>query len=317
MRKRILITGFSGFVARHFVNYLVKNEIDIEIWGIDVVRPKYSIEECAGTLDIHFHEVDLLDKIKLNEVVKIVQPDYILHLAAFSSVAFSWERPELSFSNNANIFLNLIMAVKELGLKTRILSVGSSETYGKYGAEAMPLSEEYELIPCNPYAVAKVSQEMLAKLFTEHYGMDIIITRSFNHIGAWQDSRFVIPGFVKKVLALKDEGCTEGSIETGDLSIVRDFLDVRDVVRAYWMLLCNGKSGEVYNICSGKGIKLSEILDMIGMIAGVKVTGIPSPKLIRPDENKMIIGSNRKMYQELGWKPEIDLRQTLEEMILQ
>ena len=240
-----------------------------------------------------------------------------MHLAAFSSVAFSWERPELSFSNNTNIFLNLIMAVKELGLKTRILCVGSSETYGKYVPEAMPLSEEYELIPCNPYAVAKVSQEMLAKLFVEHYGMDIIITRSFNHIGPWQDSKFVIPSFVKKVLTLKNEGCTEGSIETGDLSIVRDFLDVRDVVRAYWMLLCSGKSGEVYNICSGKGIKLYEILDMIGTIAGIKVTGIPSSQLVRPDENKMIIGSNRKMYQELGWKPEIDLKQTLEEMILQ
>lgn len=315
MKKKILITGFSGFVARNFIEYAINNWLDIEIYGIDIVRPEFSIEQYQERIDIGFRILDLLDQEELKSYLTMICPDYILHLASFSSVAYSWKNPRLSFINNTNIFLNLVLSVYQLGLKSRILSVGSSEEYGKYAKEDMPLQEEYPLHPNSPYAVARVSQEMLSQIFAKDYGVDIILTRSFNHIGPWQDNRFVVASFIEKTLEIKRSGEKKGIIEVGDLDIVRDFVDVRDVVRAYWMLLCKGRGGEVYNICSGNGIKLESILVEIGNIVQVKVIGKSVKEYIRPDDNKIVIGSNKKIFNELGWKPEIELRKTLMDMV--
>lgn len=315
MRKIILITGFSGFVGRNFIEFAVDNHLEVEIWGIDVSAPQFSLDEYNKKMNIHFKQIDLLNQKELKLFLSDINPDYILHLASFSSVAYSWKNPGLSFVNNTNIFLNLVLSIYELGIKTRILSVGSSEEYGKYTEKEMPLREEYALHPCNPYAVARVSQEMLSRVFAKDYGLEIILTRSFNHIGPWQDSRFVVAGFIEKILEIKKSGKKCGTIEVGDLSIVRDFVDVRDVVRAYWILLQGGKSGEVYNICSGKGIKLEKVLNEIGEIAEIQVSGKKVEKYIRPDDNRIVIGSYEKIYKEFGWKPEIALRKTIEDVI--
>ena len=156
---------------------------------------------------------------------------------------------------------------------------------------------------------------MLSQIYAQKYGLDIILTRSFNHIGPWQDSRFVVASFIEKALGIKKDGKNEGIIEVGDLSIIRDFVDVRDVVRAYWMILQKGRSGEVYNVCSGRGIKLEAILKDIGDIIGVQVTGKMVEQYLRPDDNKVVIGSYQKIYRELGWEPKIELRKTLCDMI--
>lgn len=315
MKKKILITGFAGFVARNFIEFAIKYDLDLQIWGIDINPPKFSLEIYKEKMEIHFKQIDLLNQKELREFLEKVAPDYILHLASFSSVAYSWKNPGSSFVNNTNIFLNLILSVHELPIRPRILSVGSSEEYGKYSEKDMPLREEYSLHPCSPYAVARVSQEMLSQVFAKDYGLDIILTRSFNHIGPWQDSRFVVASFIEKVLAIKRNGKNQGIVEVGDLSIVRDFVDVRDVVRAYWMLIQRGRSGEVYNVCSGRGVKLEGILRDIGDIAGVQVTGKTVEQYLRPDDNKVVIGSYQKIDKELGWKPEIELRKTLRDMI--
>lgn len=315
MSKKILITGFSGFVARHFIEYIVTNQLDVEIWGVDINPPTYSLEKYRKSINIFFEKLDLLNQVKLKKFLDKMCPDYILHLASFSSVAYSWENPGLSFANNTNIFLNLIQSVKELDIKCRILSVGSSEEYGNYKVEDLPLREDYCLNPGSPYAVARVSQEMLSKLFVKNFGMDIIMTRSFNHIGPWQDSRFVIASFIEKILEIKRSNMKSGEIETGDLSIIRDFTDVRDVVRAYWLLLNKGKSGEIYNVCSGKGIELANVLKMVGNLLEIEVIGKKVEKYVRPDDNKVIFGSNEKIYNELGWEPVIEIRTTLEDMI--
>lgn len=311
MKKKILITGFSGFVARNFIEFAISSRLEVAIFGIDIAEPRFPIERYQEKIDVDYEVLDLLNQTELKLFLKRVCPDYILHLASFSSVAYSWENPRLSFMNNTNIFLNLVLSVYELGIKTRILSVGSSEEYGKYAEEDMPLREEYPLHPSSPYAVARVSQEMLSQIFAKDYGVDIILTRSFNHIGPWQDSRFVVASFMKKVLEIKKNGKKSGTIEVGDLSIIRDFVDVRDVVRAYWMLLREGRSGEVYNICSGKGIKLESVLEEIGNLAEVEVVGKSVREYIRPEDNKVVIGSYEKIYQELGWEPRISLRDTL------
>ena len=315
MSKKILITGFSGFVARHFIEYMVNNQLDVEIWGLDINSPSYPLEEYQKSINIFFEKMDLLNQVQLKEFLVKVRPNYILHLASFSSVAYSWENPRLSFTNNTNIFLNLVQAVKELDIKCRILSVGSSEEYGNYKEEDLPLKEDYSLNPSSPYAVARVSQEMLSKLFVKNFGMDIIMTRSFNHIGPWQDSRFVIASFIEKILEIKRSNIKSRVIETGDLSIVRDFTDVRDVVRAYWLLLNKGKSGEVYNVCSGKGIELENVLKLICEIMEIEIKGKTDEKYIRPDDTKVIVGSNEKIYRELEWKPTIGLYTTISDMV--
>lgn len=313
--KKILITGFSGFVARHFVDYLHFLDIDAEICGIDIKEPSYDITRYLPKLKIQFKVLDMTDAGQLADLFSEFVPDYILHLAAYSSVAYSWKNPAESFMNNSNIFLNLIKAVQDNNPECRVLSVGSSEEYGNVEKEDLPIKENHPLQPTSPYAVARVSQEMLSKIFSETFQLNIVLTRSFNHIGPGQDNRFAIPSFLNSILDIKRQGLKYGKIETGDVTVVRDFIDVRDVVRAYYLLLTKGKTGEIYNICSGKGVSLKDIIDLIAKQAGVEVTTKINPEFIRPRENKSIIGSPHKIESELGWHPEIDLYDTIHDMI--
>lgn len=313
--KKILITGFSGFVARHFVEYLYRNNLCYEIVGVSRHNPKFDYSKFSDKLNISFYAVDLLDVDRLKSVFAETHPDYVLHLAAFSSVAYSWNHPAESFSNNSNIFLNLLDAIRDTNCSCRILSVGSSEEYGNVSREDLPIRENQSLDPLSPYAVARVAQEWMSKCYVDAYEMDIVLTRSFNHIGPGQDSRFVVPSFIKKIKDIKEAGKTEGVIETGRLEIIRDFVDVRDVVRAYYMLLVNGITGETYNICSGHGVHLFEIVDMLAKIIGVKVSTVVNPAFVRPNDNLEIVGSFYKMETELGWKPELKLEDTLADMV--
>lgn len=313
--KKFLITGFSGFVGRHFLHYLYEKPEGFEVYGIDIRKPAFDCTEYEDKLTIHFKEVNLLNQDELKAVLSEYRPDYILHLASFSSVAYSWQHPEECFVNNTNIFLNLTSSLKELNMNCRILSIGSSEEYGNVTAEHLPLKEDMHLTPLSPYAVARVSQEMLSRVFVDSYRLDIILTRSFNHIGPWQDERFVVPSFIRRILNIKESGRDAGTIETGDTTIIRDFVDVRDVVRAYYLLLTKGTPGEIYNICSGKGIALSEIIDRIAEIVGVKISTKVNPEFVRPNDNRVVVGSHDKITRELGWEPEIPLSMTLKNMI--
>lgn len=314
--KRMLITGFSGFVSRHFLNYLVENNLSYEVLGVDVNPPKFAMEDYAPTLAMSFEQVNLLDKEAVEDMIATFRPDYILHLASFSSVAYSWQHPADCFMNNTSIFLNVTEALRKHDLcDCRLLSVGSSEEYGDVKKEELPLQEDMPLVPVNPYAVARVSQEMMAKVLADSFGMQIMLTRSFNHMGPFQDERFVIPSFVRRILDIAESGAKSGEIETGDTSIVRDFVDVRDVVRAYYRLLLDGKAGEVYNICGEKGVSLAEVVDQIADIVGVFVTTRVNPDFVRPGDNQVVIGSAEKIRQDIGWTAEIPLRQTLMDMI--
>lgn len=313
--QKILITGFSGFVSHHFLNYLYDNELSYEVLGVDIKEPELDLASYKNICPTSFRKLNLLDQEKVFELIENFRPDYILHLAAFSSVAYSWQFPEDCFNNNTRIFLNLMGAVKKADLRCRILSVGSSEEYGNVRKEDMPLREDRPLHPVSPYAVARLSQEMMSRVYVDSFDMDIVLTRSFNHIGPYQDDRFVVPGFAKKILAVRDAGQSEGIIETGDTTIVRDFVDVRDVVRAYYMLLMEGTPGEVYNICSGFGVALSEIIEDLSDIIGVTITGRTNPELVRPSDNRTVIGSYDKINQEIGWEPEIPIQDTLEDIV--
>ncbi len=311
---KLLITGFTGFVSTHFLNLLQTSEPGAEVLGIDKNTPGPDFTAFPN-LNISFKEVDLLNKKAVEEILLAFRPRYILHLASVSSVAQSWQTPLDSFVNNTNIFLNLVEQVRINKIDCRILSVGSSEEYGEVAEKDLPLTEEHTLKPTSPYAVARVSQEMLSRMYADGFNLDIIITRSFNHIGPGQRDNFVISSFAKQLVQMSKLGPSSNTLVTGNVSIIRDFLDVRDVVKAYYALLKNGSKGEVYNICSGNGIKLSDIIIKMCSILNMKINIETNPQLIRPNENKQVVGSYQKIKNAIGWQPEISLQKSLEDII--
>jgi GDP-4-dehydro-6-deoxy-D-mannose reductase len=311
--KKYLITGCAGFVGRHFLNYLNGLNEPISVLGLDRNVVAYS-PGLFGNMECAFRKADLLQSHEWEPLIDEFRPDYIVHLASFSSVAFSWVNPIDSFSNNTNVFLNLLERVRKVNPACRILSVGSSEEYGVCGPEQLPLKEDSPLNPVSPYAVARVSQELLSQVYVNGFGCDIVMTRSFNHIGPGQLDSFVISSFARQLVAIQQEGA-EPIMVTGNTAIVRDFVDVRDVVRAYDGLLRHGRSGHIYNICSGSGVSLKSVIDQMAHILGVTVTQKVNPGLVRPNDNPMIVGSFAKINAAIGWAPQISLEQSLRDIL--
>lgn len=313
MLKKYLITGFSGFVSWHFLEYLENNKINAIITGIDVIEPNFNYKNYSH-ITCTFKKVDLLNQNDVKQVLQEAQPNYILHLASYSSVAYSWENPHTSYTNNTNIFLNILEEVRASKLQTKILSIGSSEEYGNVNPTDVPLKETHALNPISPYAVARVSQEMLSKIYADGFGLDIILTRSFNHIGIKQKDSFVIPSFAKQLNTININP-ESNQLTVGDISVIRDFVDVRDVVDAYYKLFEKGKSGEVYNICTGNGISLKEIIGIMTDILSINVKIVVNEKIIRPNDNKIIIGCNEKIKNHTGWKNNYSIKESLTEIL--
>ena len=314
--RKYLVTGSSGFVAYHFFYYLDSICEKCEVLGLDTCIPNDMHNYSFSNLQLCLVNIDLFDYPNLESEIISFSPTYIIHLASFSSVAKSWIEPIDSFVNNTNIFLNLVEIIRKNNIKCRLLSIGSSEEYGNVPVDCIPIKENVHLQPVSPYAVARVSQEMLSKCYSTSYGLDIIITRSFNHIGPRQRDTFVISSFIKQIL----ENIKSGNIEnikilTGDVSLIRDFTDVRDVVIAYYQLLEKGVSGEIYNICSGKGKSIKEILDILSSILNIHITIEIDEDRIRPNDNKIIIGDNTKIIKQTGWQPQISFEDSLRDII--
>ncbi|MEE9372688.1 MAG: GDP-mannose 4,6-dehydratase [Saprospiraceae bacterium] len=306
---RYLITGSSGFVGHYLIELLNNTCPEIEIYATARSHTNFSNNHF-----IKWTKLELNDYDQLCDLIKSIQPNNIVHLAAESSVAFSWKNPTKSYRNNVNIFLNLLEAVRTTKVNCRILAISSSECYGRVGAENIPLRESCKLNPISPYAIARVSQEMLTKLYVDNYNLDIITSRSFNHIGPNQDSRFVIPSFIHQLI-LRKKTKTRDALKCGDLSVIRDFVDVRDVVKAYLLLLKKGEKGEVYNICSGQGYSLHQILEMLSEYIEIKVNIEQDPSLVRPNDNPIIIGDHSKITSICNWRPKIALEDSLKDII--
>lgn len=312
MLERYLITGFSGFVGYHFVSYLNSvTEGKVSVLGLDIGEPNDFDDWSFNNLDINFRKVDILDKNAVSEIVENYRPNYILHLAALSSVGKSWDSPAECFTNNTGIFLNLVESARKLQLDCKILCIGSSEEYGFVDENNIPISETLNINPSNPYAVTKVAQEGMSKCYVAKYGMDINLTRSFNHIGPRQRDTFVIASFAKQVAQAYVDGKKDFVMTTGNLEVIRDFLDVRDVVAAYYLILKNGKPGELYNVCSGIGYPLKDIIKFLGEISGINISTCVNPDFIRPNDMPIIIGDNSKISKHTGWKPEFNIKRSL------
>ncbi len=311
----ILITGISGFVGRHFTRYLLSKKAGFDIHGVSRSKPTWStIHDPA--LDLHrvtFHKCNLIDSAKINTIIEEVQPDFILHLASSSSVAQSWQDPRASFLNNTSAFLNIAEAVRTQGTDSKILSVGSSEEYGIVNTSDLPLTEEQQVNPLNPYAIAKVSEEHLAQIYVKGYHLNICCTRSFNHIGPGQREQFVVSSIAKQFadIAINHK---KAVIKIGAGTIIRDFVDIDDVILAYDAILGKGVPGEVYNVCGGRGYSILEIVESLSRITEIPVKIEQKNDLLRPIDNPILIGSYEKLHRETGWKPTHSIEQSLEKV---
>jgi GDP-4-dehydro-6-deoxy-D-mannose reductase len=313
---KYFITGISGFVASHFLDLLDSfAKTDITVLGVDSIMSEDIKKRSYKNITVRLETLNLLDYQSVENLLVKFAPMYIVHLASFSSVGKSWDEPLASFMNNTNIFLNICEVIRQNNIKCRLLSIGSSEEYGNVPDYCIPINESVPVNPLSPYAVARVSQEMLSQCYVSSYKMDIILTRSFNHIGPRQRDVFVIPSFLKQILNGIKNGQTEITLFTGDISIIRDFLDVRDVVRAYHLLLEKGVAGELYNVCSGNGYSLKEVIDTIASLLQVGVITKVDITKIRPNDNKVIIGDNAKIKDHIGWQPEISFLQSLRDLV--
>ncbi len=243
-----------------------------------------------------------------------VRPDYIFHLAAQSFVPTSWNAPAETLTTNILSELNLLEAMRDLELDTRIQVAGSSEEYGLVFEDEAPIKEDNPLRPLSPYAVSKVAQDYLAYQYNQSYGIFTVRTRAFNHTGPRRGQVFVTSDFSRQV-ALIEKGKKEPVIEVGNLEARRDFSDVRDIVRAYWLSLEKGEPGEVYNIGSGKAITIQALLDLILSMSDVEIEVRQMPERMRPSDVELLLCDYSKFNRATGWEPEIPLEKTIQDLL--
>ena len=301
---KALITGVSGFVGGYLCEQLLQN--DYEVFGT-----KLEQEAVPASLPrIPIMDVNLLNKEDVKLVINEYKPDVIFHLAAQSSVGLSWKNPNLTFDVNVKGTIQLLDEIRESNKNCRLLLIGSSEEYGKVQPNETPINEQQPLRPGNPYAASKISQEFIAKVYADAYQLDIIMVRAFNHTGPRQLPTFVIPDFAKRI-AMMERDNLEPVLKVGNLDAIRDFSDVRDIVRGYVSLMKLGKPGEVYNIGSGKGYAIQELLDKLLKQSNISIAIEPDPERLRPSDVPVLICDNSKIKSHIGWQPEISIDQTI------
>jgi GDP-4-dehydro-6-deoxy-D-mannose reductase len=310
MNQKILITGGTGFAGSHLVEALLEagySDVHVTTYG---GGDKF-VESLINADNIH--QLDLTNKEKTHELIKKLQPDQIYHLASFAFVGESFEKAEAVLNNNIVLQQNILSAIKAQSPKSRLLSIGSAEAYGiSLSDDEIPYGEDHPFRPINPYAVSKISQDMLAYSYFISFDLDIVRVRPFNHIGERQTDAFAIPAFTKRIIAI-ERGETD-ELRVGNLSGIRDFTDVKDMVKAYIIAMNKGIKGEVYNIGSGVGVKMSEVVDKLASLANIEVKIIEDQKLLRPHDLPKVIANNDKIKQ-LGWQPKITLDESLTRII--
>jgi GDP-4-dehydro-6-deoxy-D-mannose reductase len=294
---RVVVTGASGFAGRHVVAALA----------------------AAGHEPIGFggpheppHALDLLDAAGVRAAVAAAASDALIHLAGQAFVPPSIADPLTTLAVNAAGTAHVLEAVRGAGRPMRVLIVSSAEVYGRQRPERMPLDERVPVRPENPYAASKVAAETYAEVWTRLYGLDVVIARPFNHIGPGQDARFVVPSFARQLAEIA--AGAPPLMAVGNLAAERDFLDVRDVAGAYLALLANGRSGSVYNVCSGRAVAIQEVLRQLITIARVPVEVRDDPERMRPSDIPVLRGDATKLRAETGWEPRYALAASLRDI---
>lgn len=310
---RVLITGITGFVGSHLAEYLVQLGCDVH----GTTRPRSNLENLKEVLGkIKLHDCNIVDAMSVLSLIRKVQPTVIHHLAAQTFVPTSWNSPQDTFQTNVVGTINLLEAARRYADDATIHICGSSEEYGLVEKTELPVKEEAPLRPMSPYAVSKIAADLLGQQYFKSYQMAIVISRAFNHTGPRRGECFVTSNIAKQ-LVLAERGLVS-RIWTGDLNTIRDLSDVRDIVNGYWLLVNQGTPGEVYNISSQQGHKISKVIDLLASKASSKAQAcsrLTDQDRLRPSDVPVLIGDSTRI-RRLGWKPKISLEQTLEDLLI-
>ncbi|MFQ5743521.1 MAG: GDP-mannose 4,6-dehydratase [Acidobacteriota bacterium] len=308
---RVLITGITGFAGSHLAEYALAQ--GVEVFGICRWRSRReNIEHLRGQISLH--ECDLRDASSVKKLIAEVRPERIFHLAAQSYVPTSWNAPAETLTTNIIGQLNLFEALRDCDCDALIQVAGSSEEYGLVHPDETPISEDNPLRPLSPYAVSKVAQDTLAYQYFKSYGTRAIRTRGFNHTGPRRGEVFVTSNFAKQIALIEREQ-QEPVIMVGNLEPERDFSDVRDVVRAYWMSLEHCTPGEVYNIASGKAWRIGDVLELLLSLSPAEIEVREDPARLRPSDVPLLVGDNRRFCGATGWQPQIPFQQTAKDLL--
>jgi len=313
---KILITGITGFVGSHLAEYcltqskakvygtVLSHHLGDELKRIEHIKDRIELFEC-----------DLTNRVAVVRVLNKVKPDKIFHLAAQSFVPTSWKSPEDTLVNNIISELNIFEVVRELKLNPVIVIACSSEEYGLIFKNELPVKETNPLRPLSPYAVSKIAQEKLALQYHYSYSLKTVLTRFFNTEGPRRGQEFVTSNFAKQIAEI-EKGKREPIIYVGNLETKRDFNDVRDMVRAYWLASEKCKFGEPYNVCSGEARSIKSMLDLLLSLSKVKNIRVKQdPERMRPSDVPILWGDSSKFRAETGWRPEIPFEKTMEDLL--
>lgn len=308
---KALITGITGFAGSHLAEYLLGQ--NMEVYGtVRQNSPMVHIRHLKSSIVLA--DCSLTDPDAVLRTVAAIKPDRIYHLAAQSFVPSSWSDPAHTMHNNVFGQLHLLEAVRKLNLDCRILLACSGEEYGQVESGELPVRESNPLRPLSPYAVSKVTQDYMGYQYYKNFGMFIIRTRSFNHTGPRHGENMVTSNFAKQIAEM-EAGLRPPVLMVGNLRARRDFTDVRDVVRAYGLALEKGRPGECYNVASGSGMTIEEMLRILLSLSSLSIAIRQDPARLRPSDVEALVGDYTLLHQATGWKPEIPLRQTLLDLL--
>jgi GDP-4-dehydro-6-deoxy-D-mannose reductase len=306
---RVLVTGAGGFVGRHLVRALAGE--GHEVHGL--VHPS---DPVAGLAELAMtqHPGDVVDGAAFEATVAAVVPEAVVHLAALSFVPAAERDPLPTYRVNVGGTLAVLAAMRARVPKARLLFIGSGDAYGAVRPDEVPIGEDVPLRPLSVYGASKAAAEVTAAQWARSYGLDVVRVRPFNHTGPGQTPTFVCPAMAKQVADI-EAGRQEPVIRAGNLDPVRDLSDVRDVVAGYVALLERGKTGEVYNLCSGTGCSIRELIDLLRSLARVPIEVTQDPALVRPVEVPRIVGSHARATADTGWRPRIPFEQTVADVL--
>lgn len=310
-KKKALITGITGFVGSYMAELLLSEKF--EVHGLCRWRSRTeNIEHIRNK--IHLIEGDLLDSRSLQALMMDVRPTHIFHLAAQSFVQASWTSPAVTLEINTVGSCNLFEAVRACQLQPLIQIACSSEEYGLVKPEEVPIKETNPLRPLSPYAVSKVAMDYLGYQYFKSYGMKIVRTRGFNHTGPRRGEVFAESSFAKQIVEI-EKGIKKPILLVGNLEAKRDYTDVRDMVKGYLLAVEKGEPGEVYNICSGKAIKIEDVLKTLLSLSKARVTVRQDQARMRPSDVPILLGDNSKFVKQTGWQPKIPFGKTMRDLL--
>ncbi len=303
MTKKALIFGVAG-VSGVYLGKELKNN-GYEVYGSDIK----SVEEYYRFDG--FYDCDVTNGKAVKNLIDLINPTHIFNLTDVGGVGQAWKNPTRMMEVNLNGTLNILEACKDFFLKPRILLVGSGD---EYAPSLKMLDESSELKSTSPYGISKIAQEQIAEVYHEKYDMPIYCVRPFNHAGVGQNENFFVPMICKQAASIKKSGKEEGTIYTGNLKVSRDFLDVKDLVRGYRMVIESKKSEEIYNIGYGISYSLEELVEYIISLTGLSLTQFTDGNLIRPSDNPYSCCDHSKISKLLGWEPQHNIYETIKEV---